>query len=346
MAKIAVIGYGNIGKFVAARAPAYGHEVALVVSRRSIENGQGEILVGPDSFSSFTNHLTEMIRHCVNAKITHAMIAIPSGGDGMIELGYALTLIEAGIKVVTAGKSALANQFLQLQEYLRRIKYDAACGGGTMILPYLKNHLYVNASHPFVVTMVINGTLNFAQSRVRDGISAEQIVQEALKLGFAEPAADGKKLTPLDMYDGEFGDIQRKMSIVCNTLMLPLIDNPVTQNVFRVARFTESQRARVMAGNSNLRYLVRFCTRRQDLEFFADVEDHGGHVIESVGELFVASGFVELKGALLKWVPDHVGNACHVVQNGETVHCVGQGAGPVPTVGTMYSNLHSFLDPT
>jgi hypothetical protein len=338
-----VIGHGTIGRHIVEKAPEYEHEVVFVVTRKGVATNEGEI-VAPFSPSATSLHNAQIVnRLCLDRKVTHALIAIPSGGDGSVEAAYITTLVRHDIKIVTAGKSALANQFAAVGQYLRMIGYDATVGGGTMVPSFLREHLYVNEKHPFVFTGVLNGTLNYAQTRVRDGASPEQICNEAVRLGFAEPPHFGTRLTPHDMYCGEFEDISRKIAIIFNTQLFPMTKRVVSQTDFSVSVFDTWDLKRVVAGNSTYRYLVRICSRDEDLDFFAEI-DLGGAIRERIGGVSVAAGFVRLEGALLKWVPDHVGNACQLMQNGDTDIKVGQGAGPVATVGAMFSNLRRFIE--
>lgn len=336
MAQVAMIGKGNIGAHAIARASSYGYQVTLVVGRQGIMKPDGTLLVRHSG--DIAAELAEM---CSNRDIVRAMLAIPSGGSGHVEQVYIERLAQVGCKIVTAGKSALANQFDSIEPYLPMLGYDATVGGGTMIPSFLRDHLYVHPSHPFILTGVMNGTLNYAQTRVVQGTGHEQIVDESLHLGFAEPAENGESLTLLRMYQGEFPDISRKLAILSNTRLRALIGRTVTQEDFRRTPFTEDDLARVAAGNSTYRYLVRVCTRQRDLEYFSDIEI-GGSIKVCIGELWFAAGFVKLEGALQRWVPDHVGNAVNLVQNGDVDIKIGQGAGPVPTVGAMLSNLRSL----
>lgn len=334
MAQVAMIGRGTIGGRAIAVAPNYGYEVALVVGQDGVRTASGRML-------SRYNVAAELAEMCKRRRITRALLAIPSGGTGALEAGFITALAGAGCKIVTAGKSALANQFDLIKPHMSTMGFDATVGGGTMIPTFLRDHLYVNGASPFVFTGAINGTLNYGQTRVTQDAGAEQIVDESLRLGFAEPAENGELLTMLKMYQGEFPDISRKLAILGNTRLRKIIGRTVTQEDFKRTVFTEDDLARVAAGNSTYRYLVRVCTNQRDLEFFSDI-DIGGSIKVCIGGVWFAAGFVKLEGALQKWVPDHVGNAAHLKQGGDIDIKKGQGAGPVPTVGAMYANLRSF----
>lgn len=342
MAKIAVIGHGNIGRHIVRIAAKYGHEVVCVVTRSGIQDAQEDAV---QSFQAFRGEDT--IAECVagyakSQDVRAALLAIPSGGDGAIESAYIRALIRRGVKVVTAGKSALANRFDEIAPHLDELGFDATLGGGTMIPSFLRQYLFVDRDCPFVLTMVVNGTLNYAQTRVREGVGADQIVDEALRLGFAEPPSNGESLDALKLYKGELPDVARKLAICCNTCIRELTDRTVTQEDFKPTEFTEDDLAHVMSTSSTYVYLVRLCLRERDLEFFREVK-LGGSIWAKIGAVYVAGGFVRREGSLSSWLPNHAGNAAHLVQGGDMNFTKGQGAGPVPTVGAMMINLRDLL---
>lgn len=337
MHQVAIIGKGTIGGRAIQVAPKYGYEVALVAGQQGVMTPSGTVL------SPFgLNTASHLARLCKDMGIKRVMIAIPSGGTGELEASYIIATARIGCKIVTAGKSALANQFDLIESSMPNLAFDATVGGGTMIPSFLDEVLFVHPEHPFVFTAVMNGTLNYAQSRVLENIGREQIVDECLRQGFAEPPQLlGQTLTCRAMYNAEFDDLSRKIAILGNTRLRALFGRTVTQKDFKHSVFTEDDLLRVTAGNSVYRYLVRICLRPEDVEYFDDITI-GGKIEARIGNVSVAAGFVQLTGALLDWVPNHVGNAVHLIQNGDSDLRIGQGAGPVPTVGTMFSNLRRF----
>lgn len=338
MTKVMVIGHGTIGKRIVQQLPHYGYEPAIVVTSTGIKTTKD------GGFEPFPEHESrigrqrEAVRVAKQAGIRYALIAIPSGKDGVIESYYMQDLITAGIQVVTAGKSALANEFSDLERYLPRIGFDATVGGGTMIPSFIRSHLYPDPDKPFKLTLVINGTLNFAQTRRNEGASPQQICDEAVRLGMTEPLGNGAVPTPLQMYRGEFGDIQRKIAILFNTCLGDLPGRVVTQDNFKATPFEESDMCSVMRGNGSWRYVVQICSRQSDIDLFDDCIP-GALIRATVGNVSAAGGFVRLGGALAKWMPDGVGNAACLEQGGDIDIRIGQGAGPVPTVGAMMMNL-------
>lgn len=349
MAKIAVIGKGTIGSHLIERLPQYGHGVEIVMTRKGIyHDGCKEFDAFQESMSP-SEMIREVIRYGKAAGVRHAMLAIPSGGelmaDGRIEAGYLLELVTHSYKCITAGKSALANAFDSVTPIIKHVGYDAAWGGGAMFPTYSGYMINANPTHSFVVTMVTNGTLHYAQDLVQDGRTHESICSSALRAGFAEPPEGGKKLDALTMYRGEMDDIRRKIAIACNTRLRNRVGQTINQWDIEISDFMERDRRKVMSGNACYRYLVRLCSDPDDLEFFNDIDVEGGRINQRIGNVSIAAGFVNVMygSALWKWIPAGVGNAIDIVQNGERVYAGGDGAGDVATVGSMMSNLHTFL---
>lgn len=342
MGNVIVFGNGTIGKRIVQVLPVYGHRPVLVVRRDGVHTVAGQRVFAFAGTGHEQVH-TVLGSLCESYGIEHGMLAIPSGGDGSIEAGYITTLVDCGVSVVTAGKSALANQYDAIAHARDRIGCDAALGGGTMIPSVIKRFLDIRTGRPFVITMIINGTLNYAQSRVDDGATSEQIADEALRLGFAEPMPSGDVPTSFELYASEMGDIQRKLAVACNVCLPGLAGRSVTQHDFPVSSMSESFVGRLMAGNASYRYMVRICTHASQIGYFAECLDEA-RVFVQVGDLFVVGGFVRVDGALRRFIPPHAGNAVRIEQGGDYDEKRGQGAGPVPTVGAMMANLSEFAE--
>ena len=343
MAKVAVIGLGTIGAHVAKHASSRGHEVVLIATCRKVTDGQGKILSEHEKGVSVEKMTRTVMRHILSQGVDAAMLAIPSGGSGLAEAGYIFALTSHGIGVVTAGKSALANKFDILRPCMKDIRYNAAVGGGVEMPSFFKTYLAQDVTRHFRATAIVNATLNFAQYCVRQGLSPEHTCDWALKLGFAEPSENGEPLDPLALYQGEIPDISRKLAIICNTQMFSWVGRTVSQADFKPSAFTEDDLWRVMAGNSEYAYMVRLCTRERDLEFFSEIKI-GGQILTKVGNLWVAGGFVKLKGWIReKFMLPLAGNAIHLMQSGDPNYADGQGAGAVPTSCAMFMDLEDLL---
>lgn len=339
MARVIVFGHGTIGRHLVKKLPEYGHEPVLIVTRSGIRRLEGPLIAGFQSGVSQHEIGTLIEAACEGHGIQHGLLAIPSGADGSVELGYMLTLLQSGIPVVTAGKSALANRFDDLRDWIGKVGHDAACGGGTMIPSFIRSKLHIDHRRPACITLNVNGTLNFACWRFSMPAATEEgVCDEAARLLFAEPTVSGEAPTPAQLFSGELGDIQRKIAIVFNTCLYPLVGRAVTQADFPTVPLGEKDLRRVTSGNVTYRYLVRICMREADLDYFEEVLE-GGSIRVRIGDIWVVAGFLRIEGVLEEFARPMAGNAVRISQGGDSNFTDGEGAGPVPTVGAMMMNM-------
>ena len=100
-----------------------------------------------------------------------------------------LEAIAHGKHVVTANKALLANHGTEIFAVARAkgvmVAFEAAVAGGIPIIKALREGL--TANRITWIAGIINGTSNFILSEMRDkGLSFEQVLAEAQKLGYAE----------------------------------------------------------------------------------------------------------------------------------------------------------------
>ncbi len=126
---------------------------------------------------------------------------------------YILTCVNAGIPVITCEKGALAYHAGVLKPHLDKIGFNATVGGGTMMLGYLKGRHFENKQVD--IYAVLNGTLNFIFDEIARGRSLGEACEEARRLGYAEPGANG----PLSLINGECRDVIMKTCVFFNTLL-------------------------------------------------------------------------------------------------------------------------------
>jgi len=102
---------------------------------------------------------------------------------------YMLKALERGKHVVTANKALLAEHGQEIYQMAERsgviLAFEASVGGGIPIIGALRGGLSANRIQN---TMgILNGTSNYILTRMtREGLPYYQVVQEAVKLGFAE----------------------------------------------------------------------------------------------------------------------------------------------------------------
>jgi homoserine dehydrogenase len=102
---------------------------------------------------------------------------------------YIMKAMERGKHVVTANKALLAECGREIYEGAQRhgvsLAFEASVGGGIPIIGAMKCGLSANNIQ---TTMgILNGTSNYILTRMtKDGLPYDQVVQEAVELGFAE----------------------------------------------------------------------------------------------------------------------------------------------------------------
>ena len=110
-------------------------------------------------------------------------------GGQTIAKDLILEAIAHGKHVVTANKALLANHGTEIFAVARAkgvmVAFEAAVAGGIPIIKALREGL--TANRITWIAGIINGTSNFILSEMRDkGLSFEQVLAEAQKLGYAE----------------------------------------------------------------------------------------------------------------------------------------------------------------
>lgn len=115
---------------------------------------------------------------------------------GGIEPAYDLlkTAILNGKHIVTANKELLAKRGQELfhlaNENNTAILYEAAIAGGIPIIMPIKTTLAGNKIH--TIEAILNGTTNYILTKMeKDGVSYEEVLKEAQKLGYAETDPTG-----------------------------------------------------------------------------------------------------------------------------------------------------------
>ena len=108
---------------------------------------------------------------------------------------FSRAALEAGKSVVTSNKEVVANfgtELLALAErYGVRYLFEASVGGGIPVLRPLAQDMAANRVR--AVNGILNGTTNYILTRMtNEGVSYEETVAEAQRLGYAErdPSAD------------------------------------------------------------------------------------------------------------------------------------------------------------
>ena len=102
---------------------------------------------------------------------------------------YILKAMEQGKHVITANKALLAEFGHEIFQAAEKsgvsLAFEASVGGGIPIISALRSGLSANIIQTIIG--ILNGTSNYILTRMtQEGLPYKQIVQEAVKLGFAE----------------------------------------------------------------------------------------------------------------------------------------------------------------
>lgn len=305
--KIAIIGYGKIGKTVAKEARKLNWSVEFVLRSNGIFRKGKKI----GSLGDYKKIVKE---------IDAVMLCIPTLDDGKIASDYILHFVKKKIYVITCEKGALANYFSQMKPHIDIVGTSATVGGGTRMLRYLAHR---NPQYITEVRAVINGTLNFIFSGSAAGKNINKMTEEAIRLGFTESGVNGI----VEVVNSELNDVILKSVILFNL-------SGLSQKTLRAKNIslkfpTENDIKRIVAENRRCVLLISKNESRNII---------GGFKIK-INNWNVAAGFQNISG---DWLPSGVNNATFISEGNEKYLLQGPGAGPVPTARSMIRDLQKI----
>ncbi|MBU1876740.1 hypothetical protein KKA72_00065 [Patescibacteria group bacterium] len=318
--KIALIGYGQIGRGVEKRAHEKGWTIPIILRTSGVYNFRQEKIAESANWLGYFSR----------KEIDVAVICISTLDDGTIAYYYINRLLENGISVVTSEKGAWGNYGPELKPYINRIGYSAVVGGGTRMLPWIRNRISSNTE---TMHFVLNGTLNHIFDGLSRGKTLNEVIIEVQKLGYAEPGA--KK--PLDIINVEAGkDVPLKVASLINICGL----GEIRAKEIKVHNIDEKNLRRLIREASLRRYIVSI-TKEEDEE-----EDIIGGFRFKTNDWYVSGGFKNRNHnpLFLQLVPPGVNNASLIHGIDGTYILTGPGAGVTPTVlGGIMKDVESFL---
>jgi homoserine dehydrogenase len=224
------------------------------------------------------------------------------------------TVLGRGQPLVTANKFLLATHGSALSALARHhkttLRYDAAVGGGVPILRMLDDSL--GAGGPVSVRGILNGTANFVLTRIENGASFDEALDEARIAGFAE--ADASR-------DLDGRDAADKIALIAWSAFGAA---PETLPIRRTSLLPDPERYVNLAARLGARV-------RQ----VAECALIGDEVVASVEPLLVAAD-----SALARTLDE--GNHAEVYVGWRAPLCAsGPGAGGLPTATALLSDLVS-----
>lgn len=204
MIRIAILGYGTIGKGV----------YALALKHAQIEV---KYVFDKVDFKDVLNHVyTNDINQVLTSNEVDVIVETLGGFD------FAYGIIKKALSkkkhVVSANKEVISAKLFELEKlsdiYGVELKYSASVGGGIPIVNNLNEILKVSDIESF--EGILNGTTNFILTKIfEENLSFDEALEQAQFLGFAEkdPTADLKGL-----------DTARKILIVAQIASNAFID--------------------------------------------------------------------------------------------------------------------------
>lgn len=313
--KIGIIGGGTIGRELYRRAQQFAWDIRFVLKKDGFYRNLTEKIDNLKAYRGYAKNLDV------------AFCAIPTTDNGKTAFDYLSFFLSHGIPVVTCEKGALANYFFGLRKFLNRVGYNATVGGGTRMLPYVKEMVGPTTT---AVHVVINGTLNFVMNELSRGRSFEDAVSAARKLGYAEPGGGSPRLV---LNTEAILDVPKKTAIILN--VCGLSSEVVKADDIDAAGLDEKSLARIAAEPDRWRYIVSFV---KDSAW--KTERIGGFEFRA-GEWTVIGGFQNIgrNPLLAAAVPSGVNNRVMVCEgrysDSGTFILSGPGAGAKPTVTSM-----------
>ena len=183
--KLGLIGLGTVGTGVVKVLKDFNNieiikiAVKNINKKRDIENLDTSLLT-TDPFEIVNNPEIDIIVEVI----------------GGIEPAYELlkTAVENKKHIVTANKELLAKKGQELFELANKnnvtILYEAAIAGGIPIIMPIKTTLAGNKINK--IEAILNGTTNYILTKMeKEGVSYEEVLAEAQKLGYAETDPTG-----------------------------------------------------------------------------------------------------------------------------------------------------------
>ena len=293
---IAIIGLGLIGSTLKRKAETRNWDIKFILKSDGVYKDDKKI----DELQNYQNY-------CDNLDLV--FLAIPTQDDGTIAYNYIKTFIEKNIPIVTCEKGALSNYFTELKPSLSKIGYSATVGGGTRLLKHVKKQ---------EMHAIVNGTLNYVFDEIAKGISFEQAIEQAKKLGYAEPGANN----PIEILNKEATeDVPMKAVILCNIAGF----SPIRAKDIETQEINEQQLQQII--KENRRYIVSITKEKQE---------HIGGFTHQIEDYILSAGFrIPPKQLILSGVD----NALLINDKFVT----GPGAGPDPTTEAMLKDAEELI---
>ena len=234
---------------------------------------------------------------------------------------YIERALQRGISVVSANKTVIAHDGVRLQSIAHmngaRLEYEASVGAAIPVLAALRQRGAAGGDPIISIRAVLNGTCNFALSRMREaGLPLEAVLKEAIERGYAEPDPSA---------DVSGRDSAEKLCILARAAGLASV-TPADIGTAGIAGITP----RDLDAARELGCVVRLIAE-------LDCRDGGANL--RVCPMFVPQShpLAKARGAENVFVLEQ--------QHARRLVLQGEGAGPQPTASAILGDVLSLLEP-
>lgn len=313
--KVGIIGIGRIGTELLKKGTENGWEIITATTSGIYTSERSKI----DELDNWLRYFRKMDITC---------LCIPTLDDGEIAFRYIQALVYDGKPVVTCEKGALGNYFPEIKLWIDKIGYSATVGGGTRLLHWLKGRVTPETKE---IHLIINGTLNYIFDGLSRGRTLNEMVEEAKKLGYAEPGAQ----EVVEVINTEAcRDVPMKTSVLVNICGF----GEIQAKHIKVKTITERELKKLVREAMFRRYIVSIT--KEDNE-----EDLIGGFNFTLGDWHISAGFKNRSQnpLFLQLVPPGVNNAVLIHGFDGTYILTGPGAGAVPTVGRIIEDIGKLV---
>ena len=213
--RLALIGFGNVGKaftrLLQARQNVYPFRIIAVHTARhgTAYCGQG-VGAGEPPFGEPAASIDEFLDQARPEILIELTTLEPATGEPAIT--HIRKAFARGIHVVTANKGPIAHAYPSLCEEARRagaeFRFEATCMDGAPVFNMVRNNLPGIKILGF--TGVLNSTSKIVITAMKNGLTMDEGIAEARRLGVAEADAS---------YDIDGWDSAAKTAALANVLM-------------------------------------------------------------------------------------------------------------------------------
>lgn len=212
--RLALIGYGNVGQAFARlleqKRAAYPFRITGVHTlRRGSAYSKSGLPVDP-AFGPRAASVDDFLDKADAEVLIEVTTLEPATGEPAI--GHIRAAFARGMHVITANKGPIAHAYRNLREEARlhgvEFRYESTCMDGAPVFNMVRNDLPGVRILGF--TGVLNSTSKIAVAAMREGLSMEEGLEQARRMGIAEADAS---------FDIDGWDSAAKTAALANVLM-------------------------------------------------------------------------------------------------------------------------------